>query len=79
MPTISIKGTTGTVKSRRQGANVIVEKTIEKGVITEAHKGTGKRIRGKQAAIISLSAEDAKGFENAAAETGGVQGNERHD
>ena len=68
MPAISIKGTTGTVKSRRDGANIIVEKTIEKGVITETHKGTGKRIRGKQAAVITLSAEDAKGFENATAE-----------
>jgi hypothetical protein len=66
MPTLSIKGATGTVKTRREGGNVVVEKTIDKAVLIETHKGDGKRVKGKQTPgkPITLSAEDVKGFEN---------------
>ena len=65
MPAISIKGTTGNVKSRREGGDIIVEKTIDKGVITETHKGEGRRVKGKQKPreVITLSAADVKGIE----------------
>mgnify|MGYP000541598003 FL=1 len=62
MPVISIKGTTGVVKSRREGANVIVEKQID-AIITEKHVGIGKRLIGKHRPILTLSAEDVKGFD----------------
>ena len=62
MPTLSIKGATGTVKTRREGANVVVEKTIDKAVLVETHKGDGKRVNGKQAPgkPITLSAAEVK-------------------
>jgi hypothetical protein len=66
MPTLSIKGATGTVRTRREGSNVVVEKTIDKAILIETHKGDGKRARGKQAPgkPITLSATEVKGFEN---------------
>ncbi len=48
MPTLSIKGATGTVKTRREGGNVVVEKTIDKAVLVETHKAEGRRVTGKQ-------------------------------
>ncbi len=70
MPAISIKGTTGNVKSRREGGDIIVEKTIEKAVVTETHQGEGKRVKGKQKPreLITLSVADVKGFEKDTAE-----------
>jgi hypothetical protein len=66
MPAITLKGTTGTIKSRQEGSNVVVEKTIDKAVITETHKGEGKRVKGKQAPgkPITLTAAEVKGFGN---------------
>ncbi len=70
MTAISIKGTTGNVKSRREGGDIIVEKTIEKAVVTETHQGAGKRVKGKQKPreLITLSAADVKGLEQETAE-----------
>ena len=66
MPTLSIKGATGTVKTRREGSNVVVEKTIDKAVLVETHKAEGKRVTGKQTPgkPITLTAAELKGFEN---------------
>jgi hypothetical protein len=66
MPTITLKGTTGTTKSRREGRDIVIEKTIDRAVITEIHKGDGKRVKGKQAPgkPITLSAAEMEGFEN---------------
>ncbi len=65
MPTLSIKGATGTVKTRREGGNVVVEKTIDKAVLVETHKAGGKRVTGKQTPgkPVTLTAADLKGFE----------------
>ncbi len=65
MPAISLKGTTGTIKSRRQGGDIVVEKTINKAVITETHKGQGRRIKGKQAdrSVVTLTPEEVNGFD----------------
>ncbi len=65
MPTLSIKGATGTVKTRRAGGNVIVEKTIDKAILVETHKAGGKRVTGKQTPgkPVTLTAADLKGFE----------------
>ncbi len=67
MPAISIKGTTRTVKSRRVGTDIIVEKTIEKGVITETNTGgDNSRVTGKQnpKEVITLSAAEVTGIGN---------------
>ena len=65
MPAITLKGATGTVKTRREGSNVIVEKTIDKAVLVETHKAGGKRVTGKQTPgkPVTLTAADLKGFE----------------
>ena len=70
MPTITLKGTTGTTKATRDGRDIVVEKTIDRAVITEVHKGEGKRAKGKQAPgkPITLSAEEMKGLENSTQE-----------
>jgi hypothetical protein len=64
MPYISLKGTTGTTKTKRVGDNIIVEKTIEKGVLKETHKEPGRRVTGKQPAkdLVKLSAAEIKAF-----------------
>ncbi len=66
MPEIVIKGKTGTVKTRRVGTAIVVEKTIERGVITETHKGEGKRVTGKRnpKEVITLTATEVKGLGN---------------
>jgi hypothetical protein len=66
MPAITLKGATGDVKTRREGSNVIVEKTIDKAVLVETHKAGGKRVTGKQTPgkPVTLTAADLKGFEN---------------
>ena len=65
MPAITLKGATGDVKTRREGSNVIVEKTIDKAVLVETHKAGGKRVTGKQTPgkPVTLTAADLKGFE----------------
>ena len=62
MPTISIKGTTGTTKSKRVGNTIVVEKTIEKALLKETHQGQGRRVTGKQAAqeIVTFSAKEVR-------------------
>ena len=62
MPMISIKGTTGATKSKRVGNTIVVEKTIEKGLLKETHQEPGRRVTGKQSAkeLITLSAKDIK-------------------
>ncbi len=51
-------------------ADIISLKTIDRAVITEIHKGEGKRAKGKQAPAkpITLSAEEMKGLENSTQE-----------
>ena len=65
MPAITLKGATGDVKTRREGNNVVVEKTIDKAVLVETHKAGGKRVTGKQTPgkPVTLTAADLKGFE----------------
>jgi hypothetical protein len=62
MPAIVLKAETGTTKSRREGNTTIVEKTVEKGVLTETHTGPGHRLNGKQGAkqTITLSTAELK-------------------
>ena len=62
MPTISLKGTTGTTKSKRVGNTIVVEKTIEKALLKETHQGQGRRVTGKQAAqeIVTFSAKEVR-------------------
>ena len=66
MPAITLKGATGDVKTRREGNNVVVEKTIDKAVLVETHKAEGRRVKGKQTPgkPITLTAAELKGFEN---------------
>ena len=62
MPAIVLKAETGTTKSRREGNTTIVEKTVEKGVLTETHTGVGHRLNGKQGAkqTVTLSTAELK-------------------
>jgi microcystin-dependent protein len=62
MPAIVLKAETGTTKSRREGNTTIVEKTVEKGVLTETHTGAGHRLKGKQAGkqTVTLSTAELK-------------------
>ena len=64
MPAIVLKAQTGTTKSRKDGNKTIVEKTVEKGVLTETHTDTTHRLRGKQSAkqSVTLSAAELKAF-----------------
>jgi chromosome segregation ATPase len=56
MPAISIKGTTKNVTGRKEGTNIVIEKTIQGGTLIETY--AGKRVNGKQAPgeKIALSA-----------------------
>ena len=65
MPAILLKAQTGTTKSRREGNKTIVEKTVEKGVLTETHTDTSHRLKGKQSAkqTVTLSAAEIKAFD----------------
>jgi hypothetical protein len=56
MPAISIKGTTKNVTGRKEGSNIVIEKTIQGGTLIETY--AGKRANGKQApgAKMALSA-----------------------
>ncbi len=65
MPAILLKAQTGTTKSRREGNKTIIEKTVEKGVLTETHTDTSKRLRGKQSAnqTVTLSAAEIKALD----------------
>mgnify|MGYP000727365119 CR=1 FL=1 len=62
MPMISLKETTGTTKSKRVGNTIVVEKTIEKGLLKETHQEPGRRVTGKQSAkeLVTLSAKEIK-------------------
>ena len=57
MPAISLKGVTSSLKSRRSGGDLVVEKTIQNAILTEVHKPPGKRVTGKQAdtSVITLT------------------------
>jgi hypothetical protein len=47
MPAISIKGTTKNVTGKKEGANIIIQKTLEGGTLVETYEGN-KRTKGKQ-------------------------------
>ena len=71
MPSIAIKAKTGTVTSRRDGVDIVIQKSIEKGTVIETfHGGTNKRARGKQAPKepITLSAVELKAITKNAGE-----------
>ena len=65
MPAIVLKAQTGTTKSRREGNTTIIEKTVEKGLLTESHTDPGRRLKGKQAAkqTVTFSAAEMKAFD----------------
>ncbi len=65
MPAILLKAQTGTTKSRREGNKTIVEKTVEKGVLTETNTDTSHRLKGKHSAnkTVTVSAAEIKAFD----------------
>ncbi len=73
MPSIAIKAKTGTVTSRRDGVDIVIQKSIEKGTVIETFHGNNKRARCKHAPKerIALSA--------AGVEAVGKSEGEKHD